>query len=100
LRLTYPTTLVLHALLYGHHHGFDIMDATALPSGTVYPILRRLEAEGCVRSHWEKDGDARKEQRPPRRYYDLTARGRLLAHESAAKYRALDAIAPATARRS
>ena len=45
MRLTYPTTLVLQALLQGHHHGFDIMDATSLPSGTVYPILRRLEAE-------------------------------------------------------
>ena len=28
MRLTYPTTLVLQALLQGHHHGFDIMDAT------------------------------------------------------------------------
>ncbi len=46
MRLTYPTTLVLQALLHGHHHGFDIMDATGLPSGTVYPILRRLDAEG------------------------------------------------------
>ena len=72
MRLTYPTTLVLQALLQGHHHGFDIMDATGLPSGTVYPILRRLDAEGCVRSRWEKDGVARREQRPPRRYYELT----------------------------
>lgn len=100
MRLTYPTTLVLHALLQGHHHGFDIMDATALPSGTVYPILRRLEAEGCVRSQWEKEGDARKEQRPPRRYYELTTRGRTLAHEAAARYRALDEITAAPARRS
>ena len=73
MRLTYPTTLVLQALLQGHHHGFDIMDATGLPSGTVYPILRRLDAEGCVRSRWEKEGVARREQRPPRRYYELTA---------------------------
>ena len=73
MRLTYPTTLVLQALLQGHHHGFDIMDATGLPSGTVYPILRRLDAEGYVRSRWEKEGVARREQRPPRRYYELTA---------------------------
>ena len=72
MRLTYPTALVLQALLDGHHHGFDIMDATGLPSGTVYPILRRLDAEGCVRSRWEKEGVARREQRPPRRYYELT----------------------------
>ena len=60
MRLTYPTALVLQALLDGHHHGFDVMDATGLPSGTVYPILRRLDAEGCVRSRWEKEGVARK----------------------------------------
>ena len=59
MRLTYPTALVLQALLDGHHHGFDVMEATGLPSGTVYPILRRLDAEGCVRSRWEKEGVAR-----------------------------------------
>ena len=85
MRLTYPTALVLQALLDGHHHGFDVMDATGLPSGTVYPILRRLDAEGCVRSRWEKEGVARKEQRPPRRYYELTAGGRHLAGEARSK---------------
>jgi PadR family transcriptional regulator PadR len=84
MRLTYPTALVLQALLDGHHHGFDIMEATGLPSGTVYPILRRLDAEGCVRSRWEKEGVARKEQRPPRRYYELTAGGRQLTAEARA----------------
>ena len=92
MRLTYPTALVLQALLHGHHHGFDIMDATALPSGTVYPILRRLDSEGLVKSRWEKEGVARKEQRPPRRYYELTATGRALAHESAGRYRALEDV--------
>jgi DNA-binding PadR family transcriptional regulator len=89
VRVTYPTTLVLHALLEGYHYGFDIMDATALPSGTVYPILRRLEAEGYARSRWEKDALARREQRPPRRYYELTASGRSAAREAASRYRAL-----------
>ena len=72
MRLTYATALVLQALLDGHHHGFDIMDTTGLPSGTVYPILRRLDAEGCVQSPWEKEGVARREQRPPRRSEELT----------------------------
>jgi PadR family transcriptional regulator, regulatory protein PadR len=98
VRLTYPTTLVLQALLQGHHHGFDIMDATALPSGTVYPILRRLEAEGCVRSRWEREGEARKEQRPPRRYYDLTSHGRSVASEAIGRYRALAEVTPSGAR--
>jgi PadR family transcriptional regulator PadR len=93
VRLTYPTALVLQALLQGRHHGFDIMDATGLPSGTVYPILRRLDAEGCVRSRWEKEGLARREQRPPRRYYELTATGRALAPEALSRYRALQDVA-------
>jgi PadR family transcriptional regulator, regulatory protein PadR len=96
VRLTYPTTLVLQALLQGHHHGFDIMDATGLPSGTVYPILRRLDAESCVRSRWEKDGEARKEQRPPRRYYELTSHGRHLATDAVERYRPLHAVTAPT----
>ena len=87
MRLTYPTSLVLHALLQGHHHGFDIMDATGLPSGTVYPILRRLDAEGLVRSRWEKEGVARREQRPPRRYYELTPGGKIVSAEAASVIR-------------
>ena len=98
MRLTYPTALVLHALLQGYHYGFDIMDATGLPSGTVYPILRRLDAEGCVRSQWERDGEARKEQRPPRRYYELTSHGRSVAADAAGRYQSLDGIVPSAAR--
>jgi PadR family transcriptional regulator PadR len=91
MRLTYPTALVLQALLDGRHHGFDIMDATGLPSGTVYPILRRLDAEGYVRSKWEKEGAARKEQRPARRYYELTAGGGTMAREAVTRARAMAA---------
>ena len=98
MRLTYPTALVLQALLQGHHHGFEIMDAVGLPSGTVYPILRRLDAEGFVRSRWEKEGLARREQRPPRRYYELTQVGRTVAAEAASRYRAIQDVGRAAAR--
>lgn len=98
MRITYPTTLVLHALMQAHHHGFDIIDVTGLPSGTVYPILRRLDAEGLVKSRWEKEGVARREQRPPRRYYELTPSGRLFAAEAIGRYRALHDVAPAAAK--
>jgi DNA-binding PadR family transcriptional regulator len=87
MRVTYPTALVLQALLDGHHHGFDIMDATGLPSGTVYPILRRLDAEGLVRSRWERDTVAHREQRPSRRYYELSAGGRAFAAQAIAQVR-------------
>jgi len=90
LNLTYPTALVLQALANGFHHGFDIMDATGLPSGTVYPILRRLDREGLVQSTWEKQAIAQREQRPPRRYYDITPPGADMLALSVDRFRALD----------
>ena len=78
MKLTPATTLVLHALANGFRHGFEIVDATGLASGTVYPILRRLESEALVSASWEKVAIARDEQRPPRRYYELTATGQAM----------------------
>ena len=86
MNLTYPTTLVLHALATGVRHGFDILDATDLPSGTVYPILRRLERESLVSAHWEDASIAHEEQRPPRRYYELTAAGNAVLARSVVRY--------------
>ncbi len=79
--LTYPTAAVLLAIRSGHRYGFDIMDATGLPDGTVYPILRRLERRGVLNGNWEDETDAKSEQRPQRRYYELTSIG----HESMAE---------------
>ena len=73
--LTYPTASVLLAIRSGHRYGFDIMDATGLPDGTVYPILRRLERRGVLAGDWEDEAEARAEQRPQRRYYELTPLG-------------------------
>ena len=87
MNLTLPTTLVLQALAVGHHHGFDVMDATRLPSGTVYPMLRRLEKEGLVKAKWEDARTARDEQRPPRRYYELTGEGERVLVTARARYR-------------
>ena len=97
--MTYQTALVLEALAAGRHHGFDIMDATDLPSGTVYPILRRIEEEGLVRARWERDGVARREQRPPRRYYELTAAGVARLDEARARFRAMETLGARMARR-
>lgn len=93
MTMTYQTALVLEALAAGRHHGFDIMDATDLPSGTIYPILRRLDDEGLVRSRWERETVARKEQRPQRRYYELTTAGEAKLADARARYRALEALA-------
>lgn len=73
--LTYPTAAVLLAIRHGHRYGFDVMDATGLPDGTVYPILRRLERRGVLEGAWEDEAVAQAEQRPPRRYYRLTEVG-------------------------
>ena len=98
LNLTYPTGLVLQALARGFHHGFDIMDATGLPSGTVYPILRRLDREGLLESRWEDHGTAQQEQRPPRRYYALTPTGEQMLALAAERYRMLEQAIEASRR--
>jgi len=73
--VTLPTTLVLQAIAEGTRYGFDIADRTGLLTGTVYPALRRLETLGFVRSSWENEKIARREQRPARRYYEITRAG-------------------------
>jgi len=76
--VTYPSALVLEALAKGYAYGFDIMEVTGLPSGTVYPLLRRLESVGCVESRWESEKAAARDGRPARRYYRITGEGEVL----------------------
>ncbi len=83
-KLSHSVAILLRALCLGYRFGFEIMEVTGLPSGTVYPALRRLERDGLVVSDWEQEGIAHQEQRPPRRYYRLTAEGRE-AEEAAIK---------------
>lgn len=73
--LSYSAALVLQALAHEHGYGFDVMRVTSLPSGTVYPLLRRLEAAGLVQSSWEDQSDAHAKARPARRYYVITGAG-------------------------
>ncbi|MSR35861.1 MAG: PadR family transcriptional regulator [Gemmatimonadetes bacterium] len=68
------------------------MDATGLPDGTVYPILRRLERRGVLTAAWENEAKAHREQRPARRYYRLTAKGQTTASEALARFPALGRI--------
>jgi len=94
VNITYPTTLVLQALARGIRHGFDIIDATGLASGTVYPILRRLDHEGFVHSRWERESVAHREQRPPRRYYELTAQGQRMLAQSLERHASAALVIP------
>jgi DNA-binding PadR family transcriptional regulator len=88
--LTYSTTVILQAVANGYLYGFDIIDITGVPGGTVYPALRRLEQAGYLTSRWEKLSIARAEPRPPRRYYELTPAGRGVLAEAVRRYRLLD----------
>lgn len=74
-RLTTPTRLVLAALQDADKPmwGFEICRRTGLKSGTIYPILNRLNGYGWVEAWDETDPHP---GRPPRRFYQLTDRGR------------------------
>ena len=74
-RLSYASAVVLQLLANGYRYGFDIMDASGLPGGTVYPALRRLERDGLVRSRWEAESTATRAKRPRRRYYEVSTDG-------------------------
>ena len=74
--LTYTTAVILQAVANGYLYGFDIIDITGVPGGTVYPALRRLEDARYLVSKWEKPSISQAAPRPQRRYYELTRAGR------------------------
>ena len=77
MKLTAPLERVLRVMTTdpaAPHYGYDLMKAAKLPSGTLYPMLARLQQEGLVDSEWEAPRpDAG--GRPPRKYYRLTGEG-------------------------
>jgi PadR family transcriptional regulator PadR len=78
LRMTLQTQLVLRALLEEparQRYGLELCDLVGLPSGTIYPILARLERVGWVDSAWEDPATHEKAGRPRRRFYRLTPDG-------------------------
>ena len=75
VKLTHTSALILQTIGAGYRYGFDIMEATGLPSGTVYPALRRLEQTELIHSTWETERKAFAAQRPARKYYKLTPTG-------------------------
>jgi PadR family transcriptional regulator, regulatory protein PadR len=77
VRLTWTVLRVLRSLLEPpttKHYGFEVCKDTRLPSGTVYPVLMRLEQAGWLESAWE-DVDPKEAKRPRRRFYRLTGEG-------------------------
>jgi PadR family transcriptional regulator, regulatory protein PadR len=82
VKLTAALERVLRAFLTDpseYRYGYDLMRAARLPSGTLYPMLARLQEQGLVTSEWESRPDGQAEGRPPRKYYRLTAEGARVA---------------------
>jgi PadR family transcriptional regulator, regulatory protein PadR len=81
LRLSHQTLDILEALLARPsqwHYGYAISLQTGIPSGTLYPVLMRLDKSGWLETRWE---DAPTAGRPPRHLYRLTGNGREWARE-------------------
>ncbi len=93
--LSHTTAIILQALAAGYIYGYTVMDATGLPSGTVYPALRRLERDQLIRSHWERRSIADAELRPPRKYYRLTRSGEVALDAARSRYPLLAKLTPA-----
>jgi DNA-binding PadR family transcriptional regulator len=88
--MTVQTQAVLQALLADPHaelYGLEIAERTGLLPGTTYPILVRLQQIGWVRDRWEIV-DPHDEQRPRRRYYQLTDQGVVAARDALHRTRA------------
>lgn len=99
-RLTHITALILQAVDSGFVYGFSIMEMTGLPSGTVYPAMRRMEEDQLIRSRWERQEIADREQRPPRKYYQLTSTGKTALETSRKRYPLLQRLVPTGETRS
>ena len=87
--------MILQAIGAGHIYGYTVMEVTGLPSGTVYPALRRLEGDQLIRSQWERQYIADAALRPPRKYYKLTRTGEMTLEISRKRYPLLAKLVPA-----
>lgn len=94
-RLSHTAAMILRAIHAGQIYGFSVMSMTGLPSGTVYPAMRRLERDGLIVSKWEQQSIADAEQRPPRKYYRLTRTGRVTLESMYKRYPLLEKMIPA-----
>jgi DNA-binding PadR family transcriptional regulator len=92
--LSYTMALILQAVHNGYRHGFDIMTITGLPSGTVYPALRRLEDASLVTSKWESPRVSQAAPRPARKYYETTKAGQDALTDARQRFRLLTHLDP------
>ena len=93
-KLSHTAAMILQAIHAGCVYGFSVMETTGLPSGTVYPAMRRLERDDLIRSQWEQQSIADAGQRPLRKYYKLTRAGRATLEASQKRYPLLARLIP------
>ena len=93
-RLSHTSAMILQAVATDHIYGYTVIAVTGLPSGTVYPALRRLEKDELIRSKWEQQSTAEAALRPPRKYYSLTPSGEGALEISRKRYPLLAKLAP------
>ena len=93
-KLSHTAAMILQAIHTGQVYGFSVMEMTGLPSGTVYPAMRRLERDGLIVSKWEQQSIADAEQRPPRKYYRLTRPGKSTLDAVYKRYPLLEKMIP------
>ncbi|MEP3051949.1 MAG: PadR family transcriptional regulator [Erythrobacter sp.] len=68
------------------HHGYGLIQATGMKSGTLYPLLIRLADDGFLESRWDLEGEGGDRSAKPRRLYRLTSAGKALAQERLARF--------------
>src|SRR4030095_16227810 len=98
--MTLETIAVLQVMLEAPthaHYGLQIAGRVHRPTGTVYPILARLEKAGWGSPHWE-ERDTSEWERPRRRLYTLTGTGAHAARAALADAHQLTLTPPATPR--
>lgn len=87
VRVTTTVASVLRVFLEDvneKRYGFELMREAGLASGTLYPILARLERAGWITGQMESI-DPAQEGRPPRRFYLLTGEGAESAYRELAR---------------
>jgi PadR family transcriptional regulator, regulatory protein PadR len=97
VRMTGPLQRLLTTLVTdpgAHWYGYELMKAAKLSSGTLYPMLARLEDQGMVSAEWEREPTV--SGRPLRKYYRLTGEGARVARRRLAKARGAVAARPVT----
>ena len=80
--------VILKVLAQKPNYGYEIVKSVneaadnfyVWQEGTIYPVLRKLEKDGLLRSQWEEADNGRK-----RKYYYITAKGREAIAEGSAE---------------